>query len=142
MQFPASASARAGKRSFVAVWPQTDVLQYTSQPHGELGRTSQPAPLLGQGQATAALYELTQNLASQLTLSWDAPEQYRLDDVTTMVSPWRRGQFELSNIPAAALLETDLFAALGRHPGTMLASLTRKTNDLTIKGCIYALTND
>ncbi len=106
------------------------------------GPLSAPGPLLTRSGATAALYELTQNLSAQLLVSWEPPEEFRIDEKTTLPAPWQRGQFELSRLPAAALLGGDLFAALERHPGSILASLTRNNNDLIIKGYIYALTKN
>jgi hypothetical protein len=104
-------------------------------------RKTQPAlTLLSRNQATAALYEITQNLAGQMTLNWEPPEQYLLDEATALSAPWQRGRFELAKAPAAALFGADLFEALGRHPGTVLTSLARNNNDLIIKGYIYALT--
>ncbi len=97
-------------------------------------------PLLTRDQAAATMYDLTQSLAAQLILSWDAPEQYKIDEETTVSAPWQRGQFELTQVPVAALLEPGLFEALGRYPGTMVLSLSRKSNELTLKGCIYANT--
>jgi hypothetical protein len=106
-----------------------------------LSRAAHIENLLPQEQATAALYDLTQKLASQLTVNWEAPEQYRIDESTTISAPWRRGQFDLAQIPVAALLEADLFAALSLYPGSMLTSVTRTTNDLSVKGYIYATAN-
>jgi hypothetical protein len=105
------------------------------------GRPKPPlTPLLTKDQATAALYDLTQYTTSQLTLQWDSPEQYRLDEETTVQAPWQRGQFTLAHVPVAALLGSDLFGALG-YPGAMLVSLSRKNNDVTLKGAIYAATS-
>lgn len=102
-------------------------------------RPASSQPLLTRDQATAALYQLTQNLAAQLVLSWEAPEQYRIDEKTTVAAPWQRGQFELTQAPMAALLEPGLFEALGSYPGLMLLSLTRN-NELSLKGYIHANT--
>ena len=92
--------------------------------------------LLTKEEVTAVLYELTQNISSLLSLSWDPPEPYRIDDETTIYAPWARGKFELSRLPARALLGADLFGALS-HPGSVLVSVTQKNNDLSIKGDIY-----
>jgi hypothetical protein len=96
------------------------------------------SPLLTREQATAALYLITQNLGSQLSLSWDAPEQHQIEEETTITAPWQRGWFNLSNLPPATLLGPDIFEALA-FPGAVLVSLTRKNNDLNIEGYIHVV---
>jgi hypothetical protein len=98
-------------------------------------------PLMTREQATAALYLLTQNLGSQLSLSWEAPEHRQIEDETTVIAPWQRGRFELSHLPAATLLGPDVFEALSL-PGTTLVSLTWKNNDLNIEGYIHVLSSN
>ncbi len=110
------------------------------------GLTDRPSsagslPLLTREQAMAALYLLTQNLGSQLSLSWEAPEQHQIDDETSITAPWQRGRFELSHLPAATMLGPDIFEALD-FPGSILLSLTRKNNDLNIEGYIHAASSN
>ncbi len=95
-------------------------------------------PLLARDSATALLYQITQNISSQLSLPWEAPEQLRIDDKTTVIAPWSRAEFTFSNLPAQAMLGPDLFTALGL-PGVMLTSLTLQNGTWTIKGYIYVV---
>jgi len=93
--------------------------------------------LMSKEEATSALYEITQNIRGHLSLVWDPPEQYKVDEETIISAPWQRGRFDISQLPAVSFLGPDLFGALN-HQGAGLMSLTRKNKDLTIKGYIYA----
>lgn len=95
--------------------------------------------LLTKNDATAVLYQITQNTGSQVTLSWEAPEQFRIDNKTSVTAPWQRGNFEFKNLPAQTALGPDLFGALSL-PGVMFTSVTLHTQNSTwtIKGSIYA----
>jgi len=96
-----------------------------------------PLPLLTKDQVTALLYELSQNVGCYLSLSWDPPEELQVDDETTITAPWQRGVFDLSQLSTVILLGPDLFGALS-YPGSVLASLTMKNDELSVRGYIYA----
>jgi hypothetical protein len=134
--------------SFVALPAETS-LQSPQQAWGEQSlpelptrpATADRAALMTREKATAALYELTQNLSCYLELNWEPPEVHVIDEETTVVAPWQRGQFDISQLPALSLLETDLYGALS-YPGSLLASLLWRNGDLTLRGYIYATVAD
>jgi hypothetical protein len=128
--------AESSLQSPQEAWGEQSLPELPSRPE-----TAERAPLMTREQATAALYELTQNLSCYLELNWEPPEVHMIDEETTVVAPWQRGTFDISQLPALSLLEMDLYGALS-YPGSLLETLLWKNGDLTLRGYIYATVTD
>lgn len=95
------------------------------------------ALLLSREESTQRLYQCTQSMGGRLKLAFNAPEKRVVDEVE-IIAPWIRGQWELSEVPAALLLDASLSDALTRMPGMILESIAMEKNNWTFKGAVYA----
>jgi hypothetical protein len=76
-------------------------------------------------------------MGGRLKLVFNAPEK-RVIDKVEIVAPWIRGQWELSDVPAALVLDASIPDALTTIPGMTLESITMEKNNWTFKGAVYA----
>ncbi|MDR2893679.1 MAG: type 4b pilus protein PilO2 [Deltaproteobacteria bacterium] len=96
--------------------------------------------LMARPDASAFLYDITQKLNANLEdLNWSKPEILQKEGLA-LVSPWQRGNFKLSNLPATAMLTPEFFRIFNQ-PGCCLNSMRYQANDQSwsIEGVIYAL---
>ncbi len=88
-------------------------------------------------EGAALLYQLTQNIRANLqTLTWENPEQVTQDDLT-LVAPWQRGIFELTDIPSAVL--PDVCNALD-YSGLVIKAVVYNNKAWKIQGVSYVKT--
>ncbi len=115
-------------------------------PQKAVSRLPIPAPpgpqrpvalLLSREESTQRLYQCTQLMGGRLKLAFNAPERRVVDEVE-IIAPWIKGQWELSDVPAALVLDASLSDALIRMPGMMLESIAMEKNNWTFKGAVYA----
>lgn len=115
-------------------------------PQKAVSRLPIPAPagtqrpvalLLSREESTQRIYQCTQLMGGRLKLVFNAPEK-RVIDKVEIVAPWIRGQWELSDVPAALVLDASIPDALTTIPGMTLESITMEKNNWTFKGAVYA----
>ncbi|EHJ48812.1 Pilin accessory family protein [Solidesulfovibrio carbinoliphilus subsp. oakridgensis] len=97
-------------------------------------------PLLSREQCTRMLYDGTQVLGARLRLSYSVPEKKRVENVE-VTAPWARGQWELSEIPSAMMLDGGLPEIFTRIPGLILETLALEKTIWVIKGSVYVTAN-
>lgn len=88
-------------------------------------------------EASAHLYQLTQDVSAKLRLSFDLPDRKTVDGVE-LIAPWVRGQWEMSELPHALLQDLALPSNLQNCPGLVLTGIEQKGGAWTFKGNIYA----
>jgi hypothetical protein len=105
-------------------------------------RNNQAYPnLLSQEMATRNLYQLTQQYAARLRLTFSAPEKRVIDDVT-IAAPWSRGDWHLDAISVAYLKDAKFWRTLAELPGFTLERVALKNHDSwSLHGNIFARTD-
>ena len=93
-------------------------------------------PLLPREECTRLLYQGTQLMGAHLRLTYNNPEKKRVDNIE-ITAPWMRGQWEVSEVPAAMLEDAALPKVFSCIPGIMLESITFEKNVWIIKGAVY-----
>ncbi len=93
-------------------------------------------PLLSREECTRLLYQGTQLMGSRLRLVYNSPEKKKVENVE-VTAPWARGQWELSDVPAAILNDAALPEIFWKIPGIMLETITLDKNVWVIKGAVY-----
>lgn len=101
------------------------------------GTRSADQPLRTVGEAYAHLYQVTQEAAARLRLTFDLPDRKTVDGVE-LVAPWIRGQWEMSDLPQALLEDLAVSANLQSCPGLVLTGIEFKGGAWTFRGNIYA----
>lgn len=95
--------------------------------------------LLTRDYASRHLYQLCQGTGTRLQLSFAAPEKRRIKDLKMdVVAPWRKGKWELRDVPSALLRDLELMRNLSALPGLVMEEIAFKDSVWTIKGAIYA----
>lgn len=100
-------------------------------------RKREDVPLLPRMEIERRLYQLTQMVSAKITPRWQPPETKIVEEVE-VTAPWRRGTWELKDIPAIAILDAVLFNELGKLPGLTIERISRDKSKWTITGDIYA----
>ena len=95
-----------------------------------------PGPLLSREECTRLLYQGTQLMGARLRLVYNAPEKKRVENVE-ITAPWARGQWELSDVPAAMLEDAALPEVFSHIPGILLETIAIDKNVWIIKGAVY-----
>jgi hypothetical protein len=95
--------------------------------------------LLTHEYALRLLHQLRRDAgARSVSLDFAAPEKRRIDDLKAdVVAPWRKGKWELKDVPAALMLDLELMRNLSALPGLVLEEISYSGNIWTIKGVIY-----
>ncbi|MDQ7830651.1 MAG: type 4b pilus protein PilO2 [Desulfovibrionaceae bacterium] len=88
--------------------------------------------------ASQRLYQSTQVIGGRLKLSWHSPERKSIEGIE-IISPWQRGQWELSDVPAAIILDQSFPEAFTGLPGLILEQIFQdKEGRWSLKGVVYA----
>lgn len=93
--------------------------------------------LLKRDEISRYFYQLTQETATHLKLSFQEKETKTLNKIT-IKAPWLVGAWELTNIPTTLLFDSSLANAL-KQPGILLKSIRYNTNVWTLKGETYVI---
>lgn len=107
-------------------------------PVPKVSRLQGTPSVLPREDCTKRLYACTQAMGARLKLTFHAQEKMVIEDVE-VVCPWLRGQWELSDVPAAVVLDGSLPEAFIKMPGLMLDSMVQEKGSWTFKGAIYAI---
>ncbi|WMW66360.1 type 4b pilus protein PilO2 [Nitratidesulfovibrio liaohensis] len=158
LQLPTVASgwrldaATCGDDALVVTWAHQPGASYTTPPSGArvdtrsatsrvalpgVSGSVQDSALMDVPAVTSRLYQLTQDVAAKLRLTWDQPAKKKVEGVE-VVAPWVRGEWELANVPAATLADLSLARELQTLPGLVLASIEYRGGLWTIKGVVHA----
>lgn len=99
--------------------------------------------ILPKADATARLYQLTSLATSNLSLSWEKPEQHTekppAGKTITFTAPWQKGVWTLSNVPYAFLTSKELPHYLRTIPGLAVTTVSFSRNMWNISGEVYAI---
>jgi len=97
--------------------------------------------LLNRDQCTRLLYHGVQTLGAHLKLNMNPPEKKKIDDIE-ISSPWMRWQWELTGIPAAAIIDKLFPETITQLPSITLESIIFEKNTWTMKGAVYVDTRN
>jgi len=97
--------------------------------------------LLNHDQCTKLLYHGVQSLGAHLKLKMNPPETKKIDDIE-ISSPWMRWQWELTGIPAAAIIDKSFPDTIMQLPAIVLESIVYEKNTWTMKGTVYVDTQN
>ena len=93
--------------------------------------------LLAREECSRLLYQGTQILGARLKFVYSSPEKKRVDNVE-ITCPWMKGQWELSEIPAAMLQDAALPEVFAKIPSLVFETIAFDKNTWIIKGAVYA----
>lgn len=94
--------------------------------------------LLAQEEASKLLYQLTQNMGANLSLSFDKKDVKEFKDLKFSIqAPFARAAFEWKSVPSNLILSDSLFQALNSIPSLSVTAIEYSNEQWGIKGDLY-----
>lgn len=94
--------------------------------------------LLTKDDSSKIMYQLTQNMAANLTLSFEKQEVREFKDLKiSILAPWTKAKFEWKSIPSSLILNNSLFASLNTIPSLSITRIEYSNEQWSIIGEFY-----
>ncbi len=94
--------------------------------------------LLHQEEATKLMYQLTQNMGANLTLTFDKKDVKEFKELKFSIqAPFLKAKFEWKSIPSSLIISDSLFQALNSIPSLSIQRIEYNNGQWSIKGDLY-----
>lgn len=94
--------------------------------------------LLSQEEATKLMYQLTQNMGANLTLTFDKKEVKEFKDLKFSIqAPFIKAKYEWKFVPANLIISDSLFQVLNSIPSLSVQTIEYSNGQWSVKGDLY-----
>lgn len=94
--------------------------------------------LLHQEEATKLMYQLTQNMGANLTLTFDKKDVKEFKELKFSIqAPFLKAKYEWKSVPSSLILSDSLFQALNSIPSLSIQTIEYNNGQWSVKGDLY-----